>query len=414
MRRWSLVLVALGAAGCYQVPDDSCAIRCDPAAATPTCPSGLTCGADSLCFAGTACSERPDAASVDAPDTDAPIAVDGSTCYGTGLVIYCPTTLPPSRVITGATPLMVDTSDPASECTQIIIANGVELCVIAADSLVIDGRIRAVGRRPLVLFGRTSLSINGLVDVSAGGAGTSSSTCASASGANSPVLGKSAGGGAGGSFGGSGGQGGTANDGINAPPIAMATLPLGSVRGGCAGGSGGQSSQGDGGGDGGLPGGAVYLLSAGPIVVTGVINASGSGGGGGYGSGTLGMNTGGGGGGSGGLIFLEAPSATLQASSTLLAHGGGGGGGSDGTLSGENGSAPSLTNPQIGRGGTAAGLSSGAGGSGSSGSRGYGLVGGDAGQAGSGGGGGGGAGLIRAKTTTTNSSGTVSPPVLPG
>ncbi len=413
MSRWWLLVVALGAAGCYRVPDDSCAIRCGAGAA---CPNGLTCGTDNLCTSGIACNQltqdAPDR--IDAPAVDAPIAPDGTTCYGAGLVVYCPPALPPSLTITTGVNERVDTSlavGSTLNCTEIIAtAGGVEVCVVAADIVTIDGTLTATGARPLVLFGRTRVQVSGLVNLSAGGAGASK-TCSSMPGTEQQTVGGIAGGGAGGSLRGSGGQGGAAGLAMHAPPGPTIGLPLGTLRGGCAGGEGGRNLQLV---DGGLPGaggGAVYVLSGGPLLISGSINASGGGGRAGGMQALATGTSGGGGGGSGGVIVLEAPSIALQAGGFLVAEGGGGGGGSN-NVAGEDGHPPLLASPMLrARGGTAGGAASGAGGAGSGEMLSYGLVGEDATAGGGSGGGGGGSGLIRILSGTISASGTVSPPL---
>jgi len=81
------------------------------------------------------------------------------------------------------------------------------------------------------------------------------------------------------------------------------------------------------GGVGGLGGGAVALLSDGPVVVAGTIDAGGCGG-------TLAPSeaaspscVAAGGGGAGGTVFFEAATVTIRSDARILANGGGGGGG---------------------------------------------------------------------------------------
>ncbi len=386
-----MIGVVTVAMGCYRVPgNEACAIRCD-FASNESCPNGLACGTDNRCHAGTQCDQLSDGG------VDAPIVVDGKTCYGDHLVEFCPNVLQPTYVVLTGAPQAVDTDSAGAPCTVIQARGGVEVCVIAANAIDIQGILRARGRRPLVLFGLSSIVVTGLVDVSDGGAGTSTTTCASASGSQQPAMGGSAGGGAGGSFTSSGGLGGSAFTPIvNALPNQPSTL-ISAIRSGCNGGAGGAGYPGSNKGPGlrGIAGGAVYLLSPSSITITGSINASGGGGGGGGGGAIVNASAGGGGGGSGGFIGLEGNPVSLAPTTFLLAQGGGGGAGSSDTVAGAPGKTPALSAPFMAAlGGVRLG-SNGAGGAGSMASGGGAPGMSASGNNASGGGGGGGGGAIR-------------------
>jgi len=406
---WWLICVAVTAGGCYRPPaDEACSIRCD-LALNLTCPSSLACGTDNRCFADTPCDQLIDIdAGIDSSAVDAPISNDGRPCYGTsGLLTYCPPTLQLRYEVALGTQF-VDTDDPVGgDCTDIFTSNGIEFCVVAADIVQIIGTLRADGARPLLVFGRTDVSVSGVIDVSNGGAGTTPQSCAANKGAPQLMAGDSPGGGAGGSYGGMGGPGGAPNQGIGTAPDPATQILY--VRGGCHGGAGGTNADGGQAGGGGLPGGAVYLLSPTHIRVTGTINASGAGGGGG--DFKTGLAAGGGGGGSGGLIGLDAMAIDLAGTTVLLAQGGGGGGGCSGPANAADGMSPSPGDPaNAADGGTAIGSSSGAGGAGSGGASPAGTMGGGAGGGGAGGGGGGGAGAIRFWGSPTFNGARVYPP----
>jgi hypothetical protein len=109
------------------------------------------------------------------------------------------------------------------------------------------------------------------------------------------------------------------------------------LRGGCAGQGGGARTL----SDAGIPGQgghSVYLVSGGPIVLGGAINASGAGGEGGR------NRSGGSGGGSGGMIVLHSSAIMVSQTSVLIANGGAGGGGSQGPKAGD-GQDPDVASP---------------------------------------------------------------------
>lgn len=329
----------------------------------------------------------------DVPDLDA--AIDASACFGTDIVKFC---LPsaPSQALAITTPTTIDTSDPL---TCVVTIDGPRYCAIAATTINISARLRAVGPRPLVLVASDSITVtlSGSIDVGSHrftgvglpqvGAGADPASCT----AGTQPTGR--GGGAGGSFvghGASGGNGLNASSGGGRPGPAV-VLPATELRGGCPG-QDGDSLGGDQ-GAGGHGGGAIFLIAGTKIDVRGPIDATGSGGGGG-GEDVGGSQfvAGGGGGGAGGMIGFDAP--VVICNSLLLASGGAGGEAS-GTGAGQPGADPTTTSAAIGGHGNANG---GDGGDGSaallaaSGSAGHDALSGGGG----GGGGGGGAGTIRA------------------
>jgi hypothetical protein len=287
---------------------------------------------------------------------------------------------------------------------------GLDINAILVTTFELDAGVtlhtdQAIGS-PLAIIASDTITVNGLIDVSAGGAGVgqfeeNSEACTmmwQGSGAQIPAgsAAFAGGGGGGASMQGSGAAGG---DGVLGSIVSRAggvtpgkPLPKEGPYGGCDGGGGAFNFEGTGYG-----GGAVYLASATGIVIgtTGGLNA---GGGGGFGGISL---EGGEGGGAGGTIMLEAPGVEMNG--TLAANGGGGGqgGGSD---NGENGQSGQL-------GTTAAkGGSSGKGGHGGTGGAGTTVSGSGAqGTSVGGGGGGGGVGYIIIHSTVTTGSGVYSP-----
>ena len=326
-------------------------------------------------------------ASIDAPAVPA----DAQQCFGSGVVHVCLVTLPAAARVY-STNTQIDTDSASCEATTNPEAVG--LCVIAGAGIQIDaGRtLSARGSKPLVLVSTMNITVAGTLDVSSHAATTGAG--AEPVAANACVLGTqataggSSGGGYGGSFGGRGANG-ESNDGGNggvAPPIVSTVATL---RGGCAGGhSIVQTST----AQGGHGGGAVALVAAGMIQITGSINASGSGGR----QGQF-QDQGAGGGGSGGMIVLDAPQITNSGS--VFANGGGGGEGNS-SVGGAPGGEPTAATTAApgGAGNTSSG---GDGGTGSLGGNGGAPPGNANNSGGGGGGGGGGAGVIKASTTIT-------------
>ncbi len=270
-------------------------------------------------------------------------------------------------------PALINT-DTFELCDDVMQASA-DVCVIARATITIDGRVTAVGSRPLALISAAELMIPNGITV------TVSSVLTQAAGAGSnpgcPVISfvGSGLGGPGGSFGSPGGDGGVSNA-STGTPSAPASVESSALLSGCPGMPGNAASAGTG-GNGGFGGGALYLFSSTAITVDGTIEANGEPGGGG------GPGNGGGGGGTGGMLFLSTPgTVTVEGSGQLLAEGGGGGAGG-GVAGGGNGS------------GAAGGVAMTCAGSGGSGATDGDATGGDDGSGTCGaGGGGGGAGQI--------------------
>lgn len=302
--------------------------------------------------------EAPDAGADDAAiDAAADAAIDAPsdalTCYGT-LKPICFASVPMGNVILTGT--LNTTTDP--RCVSYPQTGGPDLCVIAADTVTVQGATVVAGARPLVLVGATRVRVEAFLDASSRrgvvvGAAANPTGCPALAGTAASQGG--GGGGGGGGFGVAGGGGGKGGNGATGSAGGPVVSPVTLIRGGCPGGKGGDGETGSAGG-GGDGGGAVVLLSGAMIQVTstGGVFASGAGGGGA----SSGPNRGaGGGGGSGGLLVLEAPAIDVQG--TLTSNGGGGGGGGDagGGQPGDNGTQQSYT--QVANGGANEGASHG-------------------------------------------------------
>jgi hypothetical protein len=328
------------------------------------------------------------------PDVGPPI--DARLCFGNAPYTICLAAAPTAPLmLSTATPLNTDTSNQCVETTS----GGTGYCVLAGTTISFtgEGSWRATGTKPLVLIASDSITVSAVIDVSShhtanpattpeAGAGADP-TCAAA--ATAPSNG---GGGAGGSFTGGGGPGAASARGGSAGGTAAPAATVMGLRGGCP----GQDGEGPGTdeGTGGHGGGAVLLLAANTINVTGGINAGGQGGRPGT------QNTsGGGGGGAGGMIVLDAQ--TVMSSGLLAANGGAGGEGSGENTGGTAGSDSSGIGAATGGTSGAALLNGGDGGNGSAGAAAGAGAPGSVGTTvnnlrGGGGGGGGGAGLIKA------------------
>ena len=346
----------------------------------------------------------------DAPsDGDVPDAPEGPPdarqCFGAGFGMTCLPALPAGpRQLSMTTSF--DTGDDAA-CTHVLTVGGAESCVLTGTTITLPtGTFRAIGPRPLVLVATETVTIGGAISVSSlrgqsSGAGSPASACGTPSEPESDAGG--GGGGAGGSFAGRGGGGGIGdlNDDNLAGSVATGSTAvdpiaaIAALRAGCHGRAGGSGDQP--GGAGGAGGGAMYIIAATSITITGGAFAVGAGGNGGSDRGA------GGGGGSGGLIGLDAPTVTIDG--FAVANGGGGGeGAGQGTTGGNGSDAPA--NGGRAFGGAGGDLGGGNGGLGS----GAGIADGDPGLPadGGGGGGGGGAGFIYVKGTLMGG-GTISP-----
>jgi hypothetical protein len=283
-----------------------------------------------------------------------------------------------------------------------------------------------IGSHGLVLAASGAIRVEGTLSVAGGGApwrdgpgagggaGGGASPPARGTGLGGGRVGRDGGmpavtstGGGGAGFGGAGGAGGAVAALIGGPGGAVyGENVIEPLRGGSGGGAGGATAGNA--GAGGHGGGALEVVSATSIDVTGAITAGGSGGRGGTTAGALSAGPGGGGG-SGGAILLEAP--VIRVSGVLAANGGAGGGGAAGTTAGSDGdgAAASATPAQGGVGGLA-GANDGA--AGSAGSTPDGAVATScdfAAGCSDTGGGGGGAGRIRINANSTELTGTLSP-----
>ena len=293
---------------------------------------------------------------------------------------------------------IISTSGPAATVTQgdcgsptitsTVDDAGVSVITMTGLDVGATARLHFEGTRPVQLLVLGDANVRGLISVSPLlpgqlPAGTQPLSCS----AVLPGAGNKQGGG-GGAFGGSGGRGGEA--GGQGGAATSAVIPL---RGGCAGANGfrpaGVSAPGTG-------GGAIQLIVADTLTLSGVVTASGGGGAPGTAD-----NEGAGGGGSGGMVIVEARIINLTGGAITANGGGGGEGGETGVTSdpGANGpmrlatAAPAADN---------AGSTGGIGGLGGDNSQVNGGNGGNSGGAKGGGGGGGSAGvvLVRANPCT--------------
>ncbi|MBA3541121.1 MAG: hypothetical protein H0T79_16030 [Deltaproteobacteria bacterium] len=393
--------------GCYRpAAIGDCEIGCESGA----CPTGLSCGADRLCFAngGPACND----VTLDA-GSDAAI-VDGSdvpTCIGS-FVQVCfrmPLVLPDLQLV--ATLDTDSTSGCLDDATVFTVPADPKACVVAGQNVTVTGAVRAVGSRPLIIVALGELHFDAALDVSTNrGANVGPGVVASAVDCNTNgITGSSTttiggGGGAGGTFQGRGGMGGGGDVNGQKGGASSAMLPAPTILGpGCKGGNGGDKFLNSThlGGTGGLPGGVIALIASTITVEPGVVIAAGGGGG------EAGADAaGGGGGGAGGLIVFDAQSITNNG--RVQANGGGG---ASGSAIGGAGAVGGNGGTNIALGGDS-GLSSndGNGGTGSISSNLTGAPGFMAQADQSGGGGGGGAGFILVRGMTILGAGTFSPP----
>jgi hypothetical protein len=213
---------------------------------------------------------------------------------------------------------------------------GLTLGVFTVNSLVVnaDARVRVQGADALVIVALDSIEIDGEIDGNSQYAGGYGPGPGAPTDPTAPAAGLGAGGGdagdrvksgGGAGFCGVGGDGGTPSGtpAAGGPSYGSPTLsPL------VAGSEGGAGTL----GQGGPGGGAIQLVAANRITVTGKIHLGGQGG---YGSGVYspGNSQTASGGGSGGALLLEA--ASISMSGMIAANGGAGGGndsGSDATL----------------------------------------------------------------------------------
>jgi hypothetical protein len=325
--------------------------------------------------------------------------------FGTGVWTVHVPTLPTQPVVL---PAMIDTNSSTlcSLDAAFVDASQPAACIIVGTTITTTGTTNVRGPKPIVLVATDSVMISDALDVASHrmqqqGPGANWSGCGSPGGGADRDNG--GGGGAGGSFITAGANGATGDNGNASAGTATAALAAPTLlHGGCPGADGGDGNTNDNGGPGANGGGAIYIVAANAISVTGLINASGAGalGGGHY--------SGGGGGGSGGMIVLYAPQ--IDATGKLLANGGGGAGGGDNNSNGMSGSDEMVANP----------LTAPPGGNGPGGPGGDGFtqgtdatIGGAGGSNRGGGGGGGGAGFIGINVAVTGGTYTPSPTTFP-
>jgi hypothetical protein len=288
-----------------------------------------------------------DAAPVDGSSKlDAPADTGSSLCFGS-FVRVCLRDAPSS-------PIMVNSGDTVTYNTQtnstdcVVTTPDVGACVVAATSISVNGTIRGMGPRPLVLLATDSITINsnGVIDVASrrdgpnlGAGANPPSRCQTGTDPTERT------GGWGGSNASKGGDGNEAGGPNSSGGKAANALPRPTALfGGCAGGKGASGS----GGNGGAGGGAIDLIAA-AIVINGTVNASGAGA-----KGASDNGAGGGGAGGGGLIVLDAMSVTINGSAKVFAQGGGGGEGGRPGDDGNDGADPA-TPGQAAAGGSGAG-----------------------------------------------------------
>lgn len=272
------------------------------------------------------------------------IAADARDCWATGIQHLCFTT-PPSGDLTLAG--AYDTTAGAMCASEFT-----DQCVIAAGTITVAASttFAVSGSRPLVLVASDQITIAGTLDAAShtatrdrSGPGASGAACTTFSGPPPSDGGSDGtGGGAGASFGSVGGKGG--GNASNAVGGGVSTVVTGKeFRAGCPGQGGGTFDAMW--GFGGTGGGAVYLIGANAVAISGAVDASGASGRGGLCTQSCGgqMDTGkahgGGGGGSGGMIVIESP--TITNTGMLFADGGGGGEGATHTFKGVDGLDPS-------------------------------------------------------------------------
>jgi len=302
--RFCTVLAALGALAspaCYR-PSPQTGSPCADGA---PCPSDLVCSLATLtCELASSDPDAPigDDGAIDGAPVDLAQVVDvppGTPCTGT-FVVVCTTPKPTDTLqLTGT---IDTTSDP--RCVD-GIASQANACTIVAGTIDVDGDLRVIGGRPLVLAAFDKLEVKQPIDVASHGtvtgAGANPTECEPG---EAPATGF---GGPGGSFGTQGGAGGT-----NVDPAPVQLAPM--LRGGCPG------AAGNPGGAGGHGGGALALIAGTELAIEATINASGAGGRGG----TSGSGNGGGGG-AGGMVILDAPTMIMSNEASVFANGGGGG-----------------------------------------------------------------------------------------
>ncbi|OJH36232.1 putative metal-binding motif-containing protein [Cystobacter ferrugineus] len=293
--------------------------------------------------------------------------------------------------------------------TPSVLSQGSGMVLLAMSNLNLNGELRLVGTRPVILavYGDATLNHNILANAqgTAPGAGGSLAQACEVrrgrGGVTSDSVG-SGGGGAGGKTAGAAGGNGSVSGSTRGDGGSLGGSAFVPLVGGCPGGGGGGDSVG---GAGGAGGGAVQISVAGTLTVAKQVSASGGGGRGGQTT-AGGAAGGGGGGGSGGQVLLEAHQLNLNAFSQVTANGGGGGEGgayrnASTRLDGNAGDDGSTSSSNQANGGNGSSNSGGDGGKGAS--QGSPAAGGNGdpsngGDKGGGGGGGGAAGHIQLRS----------------
>ncbi|MBT8493586.1 MAG: hypothetical protein KJO07_11050 [Deltaproteobacteria bacterium] len=303
-------------------------------------------------FDGSIVASNSDDGGVGGGDGNAATAIDGSPveCLDWEARFYQPCSLPAptsGTVLSGGDfvydaddNLLTGPGDDRALVRTVLTELEPDVVVIYFDSLRIaeDSSLRIIGSQPLIVAARTTIAVDGTIDVSSSrgdlGVGANAGSCDAAISVGTAGN-KSGGGGGGGGFGGDGGDGGSgdtaANGGSGGTKGGAVAVPI-NIRGGCPGmvGAVENETQTGSGGAGGPGGGALVLAAGTSLTIAGVVDAGGAGGGQGTPS-----DAGGGGGGSGGMIGLDSPSVIV--SGTVAANGGGGGEGAFNTGLGDPG-----------------------------------------------------------------------------
>src|SRR5437868_3077787 len=140
-----MLIAAVCIPACYHPAfEDACHVSCN----NGNCPSGLTCGPDLLCHAGTSpCSDAQ------GPSGDGDATGDGDRCLGTGSVFEDCDVAMTSEILDVTTTVTLDTS---SQCTKI----SHNVCVFEYGAITIHatGTLRLIGTLPVVLVSTSSIT----------------------------------------------------------------------------------------------------------------------------------------------------------------------------------------------------------------------------------------------------------------
>jgi hypothetical protein len=222
--------------------------------------------------------------------------------------------------------------------TFVVQAGGPMIAVLYVRNLIVNGTVRIIGDKPLVIVAETvTVNATGVLNASAsnivkGAGGADFRSRGDGGGGKGKALGDRSSGGGGGGFGSVGAAGGSLNATTlarGAAGVEYGTPNLAILRGGSAGGDClcpvDVNNPADA-GTAGAGGGAIQVSAHTQLIVSGKILASGGGGNGGNTCANTGADSGGGGG-SGGAIFIQTPLLTMNSGSGIFANGGSGGGG---------------------------------------------------------------------------------------